>query len=516
MPAVVALTVAIRLAHLLEVYDEPLFGLHRTFTQSDMAIFDEWARRIAAGDVLGREVYHPIVGWQLGIAPEEKWNAWFGHAPVFYKAPLYPYLVALLYALFGTAMLPLALLQIAASGLSAFLLVRIGEPLFGRTAALLGAASYALFAPDVHYAVLMLRGPWIVLLGLLVTHALVRLRAEPSARTGLRAGVCIGGALLLNETFATLLPLAAVAVIAWVPRLRPLAAVGGGLVLGFLSTLAPLVMRNLVTGAPPFALAVTGSMVYAFANAAGANPIRFQVIPSVLRAMLPHAEDGLLPMAWACLRSFEGVFDFLAFYLTKAAGLLMPFEAPDNANFHYAALTYPLLGLLPTYAAALPLILLGIGLSAPRLANAAPLLPVAGSLLLGIMLSLPLSRYRATLAACLMPFAGVALAQLLTWLRARRLAPLAVAAGTLAVIVVAARSVQERVVFASGPAGGYYRPNEFMHAARVLAEQGRFADAAAEVMRLAEHTPDPAIRQAALRRAGELEAQHRSVRREPP
>ena len=187
-----ALGVVLRLVHLLAVSTTPILSYPLTFVESDMYVFDQWARRIADGDVLGRQVYHPLNAWQLDSAPSEKWKVWYGESPVFYKAPFYAYLVAALYRLGGDAMVLLALLQILAAAASTVLLGRITGEIFGATAGLWAALIYAVYAPDIHFDVVMLRGPWIILVSLLATWLLLRLHARPTAGRAVGLGASWG------------------------------------------------------------------------------------------------------------------------------------------------------------------------------------------------------------------------------------------------------------------------------------------------------------------------------------
>ena len=72
---------ALRLLHVWALERAPLAEL----LLGDASAYDAWARRIAAGDWLGREV--------------------------FYQAPLYPYLLGVWYALAGPGLLALRALQ---------------------------------------------------------------------------------------------------------------------------------------------------------------------------------------------------------------------------------------------------------------------------------------------------------------------------------------------------------------------------------------------------------------------
>jgi len=69
---------------------------------------------------------------------------------------------------------------------------------------LAAALLFAVYAPAVHYDVVMLRGPWIVLAALLLTWQLVRMPVQPPGRAGVLTGACTGLALLVNEGFVLL------------------------------------------------------------------------------------------------------------------------------------------------------------------------------------------------------------------------------------------------------------------------------------------------------------------------
>src|SRR5262245_18327922 len=109
-------------------------------------------------------------------APPAQWARWFGYAPVFYTAPLYAYLVALVRWLFGDPAVLMAILQIGAPMASTMLVFLVTERLFVRSAAAIAGLLFAVYGQAVHYDVVLLRGPWIVLASLLVTWCLLRVR----------------------------------------------------------------------------------------------------------------------------------------------------------------------------------------------------------------------------------------------------------------------------------------------------------------------------------------------------
>lgn len=514
-----ALALLVRGWHLAAVSDTPLMAYHRHFTQSDMYVFDEWARRIAGGDVLGREVYHPIQAWQERAAPPERWREWYGTAPVFFKSPFYPYLLAVLAWLFGDPALPAMVLQALVSAGSVVLLFLATEAMLGATAGTLAALWLALYAPAIHFDAVLLRGPFIVVAELAVAFALVRLGARPSRARAALVGAAVGVALVVNEGFLLLPVLALLPVALWAGRRRRVLSLALAYGLGLLLALAPVVARNVAVGVPPFKLAVTGSVVYAVFNVSGSSPYVFEFHPAAFVPVLEQGGGRLLPTALACLRTFPGPAAVAAFYARRSVSLLVPYESPDNVSFYYAALKDPLLSWLPAYGLLLPMAALGFALSWRRLARLLPLAPTGLALLVPILLSMPLSRYRVTLVVHLMPFAGLALGWLAASLRAKRWRRVLAAAAGLLALAATARTIETRAVFAGKPAALFYRrPSDFWVSAEILAATGRPAQAAQEALWLARLNPDRTIKRDALLlaaqnqvRAGDLAAARQAL-----
>lgn len=505
-PAWVAfsLALAVRLAHLALVAPTPLFELHRTFAESDMFMFDSWSRQLADGDWLGADVAHPLYAWQLDLAPEASWREWYGNPRAFYKAPFYPYLLAALRRFFGDPMLPVALAQCLASALAAALLVRIGERLFSAPAGFAAGLLFAVYGPAVHFDAVLLRGPWIALVALLGTSGLMGLAEAPTPRKALQCGAVIGLALLINEGFS-LVPVLVLGCLAfWLRSAHAWLRGAGALAAGVGVALLPLVARNLAVGAPPFQLAVTGSIVYAVFNAYGASPWAFEVHPQVLAPLMEQAGSGLLPMAVACLKTFPGVASVGAFYLERLAGLAAPFENPDNANFYHAALTDPLLDALPAYGVLLPLAVAGALLSRGRRRALLPLVPFSLALLAAIALTTTLSRYRVVLAVFLFPFAGLALAALVASLRDRDGRGLLRIAAILLTTALAAQAAEAWLDRAGRLGALRYRPAEFYLASEGWLRRGAPDRALAELWTLVRHNRDPGVQSFALLQAARL------------
>ncbi len=123
--AVLLVALALRLAHWLAVREHPFFAE----LILDSEDYDRWARAIAAGD-------------------------WLGSEP-FYQAPLYPYLLAAIYALFGQRLDLVYLAQIALAVAGVWALYRCGRRLAG--IGLAAAAVAAVYGPLIFYDVQILK-----------------------------------------------------------------------------------------------------------------------------------------------------------------------------------------------------------------------------------------------------------------------------------------------------------------------------------------------------------------------
>ena len=489
--AVVTVALMVRAAHLLAAHASPVFVAHRNWPQTDMHIFGQWAERILDGDVLGRARFHPVLDWMARTAPADAWERWFGDAPTFFKAPLYAYAVALLEWLFGDPALPMAVLQIAASIASTVLLFLITDRLFGAVAGALAALSFAVYGPAVHYDVVMLRGPWIVLITLGVTWRLMLLRERFTPRSAALLGLLVGVGILLNESFTTLPPVILLAFAWWAPGFARWAAGAGAFLVGLAVALAPLVARNLAVGAPPLDVAITGAWVIALSNASDSDPNFFTFAKPSFIPLMEAADGRLGRAALLCLESFDGVGAIVAFYLRRMAGLIVPFENADNASFYYATTISPLLDWLPDWAWLFPLVGVGmvLALRGPWRPLSA-LVPPFVVLLASNLVAPPLSRYRLPLLVLAFPFAGLALERLMRWLARRRWASLGAALAGAVAFWALAGLAERRIVLAAPESWAWvYRMADFSIAAREYEKEGRYREASREYLALASRSP---------------------------
>jgi tetratricopeptide (TPR) repeat protein len=115
------LALGLRVVHVWQIRRSPFFDV----LLGDAHGYDEWARRIAGGEWIGRDV--------------------------FYQAPLYPYFLGVIYALIGHSLLAVRLIQAVIGAASCALLVLAGRRFFSPTVGLIAGIGLAVYAPAIFF-----------------------------------------------------------------------------------------------------------------------------------------------------------------------------------------------------------------------------------------------------------------------------------------------------------------------------------------------------------------------------
>jgi tetratricopeptide (TPR) repeat protein len=220
---------ATRLLHLWQMNDAPVFSV----LMGDSRSYDEWARRIAGGDWVGSEV--------------------------FYQAPLYPYFLGGVYALFGPELVVVRTCQAVIGASACVLLGLAASRLFNERTGLVAGLGLALYAPAIFFDALIQKtvlDVFFVCLALWILSRLVASPASPRALLGL--GLALGFLTLTRENA---LAVAAVALV-WLairhdpqasrPPVRRRAIEVGAFMAGLVMVLAPVAARNYAVGGDLF------------------------------------------------------------------------------------------------------------------------------------------------------------------------------------------------------------------------------------------------------------------------
>ena len=219
LAAIFATALVVRLVHVWQLGASPFADL----LLGDSAGYDRWARELATGDWLGSDV--------------------------FYQAPLYPYLLGLVYAVLGSDVTIVRICQAALGSASAVLLAAAGGRFFSPRVGIAAGAALALYAPAIFVdATLQKSVIDVFLLTGLLWLLSTTLDGTPPARRWIGIGALLGALCLTREN--ALILVAALGIRLWLERrdrrdwLRQAALVGAGVAL----VLAPVALRNGVVG----------------------------------------------------------------------------------------------------------------------------------------------------------------------------------------------------------------------------------------------------------------------------
>lgn len=166
----------LRLLYLHEISGQPFFRQ----LIIDQAAYDQWAQAAARGE-----------------APKA----------VFYQDPLYPYFLALIYAIFGRRLWLVYVIQIAISSSAVFLLYGIGRRVFGEArAGLFAAFLWAVCQVDFFYAGQVDKTSPGVVLSILALWLILVLQDRPWLRVAALAGLTTGLLPLYRGNFLAVVP----------------------------------------------------------------------------------------------------------------------------------------------------------------------------------------------------------------------------------------------------------------------------------------------------------------------
>lgn len=167
---------AVRLLHLWQIKPSPFFDV----LLGDANGYDAWAQRLAAGDWVGSEV--------------------------FYQAPLYPYFVGGVYAVFGRDLLMLRVCQAVIGAASCALLGMTGARLFSKPVGAIAGFGLALYAPAIFFDGLIQKSVldmFFVCLGLWLISRILGGATTPA--NWLALGLAMGGLALTRENALVLI-----------------------------------------------------------------------------------------------------------------------------------------------------------------------------------------------------------------------------------------------------------------------------------------------------------------------
>jgi 4-amino-4-deoxy-L-arabinose transferase-like glycosyltransferase len=179
--AIAAVAFGLRALYFVELHQTPMWWALLGDGQS----YDEWARRLAAGDWIGSEV--------------------------FYQTPLYPYLLGLIFTIVGHSLGAVRILQALFGTASCVLIAIAGRSFFSRRAGLVAAALLAIYPEAIFFDGLIQKASLDLLL---MSGLITAIGAFRTWRRGWQvalAGLILGAFVLNRENAFVLIPV----LIAW-------------------------------------------------------------------------------------------------------------------------------------------------------------------------------------------------------------------------------------------------------------------------------------------------------------
>jgi 4-amino-4-deoxy-L-arabinose transferase-like glycosyltransferase len=399
--AILTLALALRLAHWWAVRQQPFFA----WLAMDSQEYDRWAREIAAGDWLGSQV--------------------------FFQAPLYPYLLAILYRLFGRSLDAVYLAQIVLAVAGCYGLYRAGREMAGERVGLGAALLAAVYGPFLFYDAQLLKESPAVAVTSFLLWALAAARAKPGLRRWLGAGVLLGILALLRENALLLVPF--LLPLAWTREGKGPAFLrrGGALVAGLVLVLLPVAVRNGLVGGSFLPTSSQGGVNFYIGNNPQADGTYQPIVPGKQIPALERKEParlaeqamgrrltaGEVSRYWLSrsldwVRREPGAFSRLQ---ARKLGMFWSwYEWPDAVDYYHVKTLSPILRLpLLEFGGAVLLALAGVTglvLARRRLAPFAPVLLFSLGWMLTTVVFFLFSRYRLPVVPALLVLGGVTLA----------------------------------------------------------------------------------------------------------
>ena len=355
---------------------------------------------------------------------------WLGEG-VFYQDPLYPYVLAGLYALFGTGSVLVLYAQALLDACTVWLLFALARQLFDRRTAVLAGALAALYGVFLYYDAFLLKVP--LTLFLIAAALLLLVRAWESAKPAawLVAGVVLGLAALTRGNYLLFVPALFVwLALAWPAPLARRATAIALVCLGLGVAILPVTLRNGLVGGDWVLITSQAGQNFFIGNFRGAigtyrappfvrshpwfeqEDFRVEAERRTGRVMKPSE----LSRFWFGETRREIARDparFAALLWRKARLFVNAYEVPDNQSFDFFRLhVAPWLGApLPSYGALLPLALCGMAF-ARRDRRALLLVLYGASYAASVILFYNMSRYRVPVVPVVIVFAAAALMEL--------------------------------------------------------------------------------------------------------
>jgi tetratricopeptide (TPR) repeat protein len=390
----------------------------------------------------------------------------FRGSDVFFLRPLYPYLLALVYAVFGQHVLAVQMVQAVAATVSCFLLYDCTRRIFDKRAATLASFGFALTGILVFYTGTLLYVELTVFLSLLFLWLI--LIAGRRFWVWIAAGVCFGLVVICRPELLLVLPF----LLLWRGRgsrtLDPASGVPRlalpALALAALAVIAVVPIRNYIVARDPVLFTAHSGINFYYGNNPSADGTwqptsELERGPGFSHERLKRVSRTIngRELSWSAASAYwtrRGIGfithqpgKYIRLLGRKLLLFLSNYEVPNDYYPETArAASLPLRLALVNFGLVLALGLLGMLWAWPKRAGALPAYLFVAAYLVSALLFYVLSRLRAPVIPFLLMFAGFGLSEIVDSFRRRRTvhAVIGIAVAVLAYAVSILIPVQRR------------------------------------------------------------------------
>jgi tetratricopeptide (TPR) repeat protein/4-amino-4-deoxy-L-arabinose transferase-like glycosyltransferase len=237
----VVLAAALRIGYTFASRSSPYFD----HLDLDTKFYDSWARRIAAGDWLGKEV--------------------------FFMGPLYPYFLGIIYKIFGPSLLAAKLVQALVGSVTAGIVYLLGKECFGVAVGLVAGIMAAVYVPFIFTDSLILFPVLATLLNTLALYFLYRGLRRDSGQAFFGSGVFTGLSAAGNASILAFVPAAVAFILVYAKPAAGRLVRAGLYAAGIALVVAPILVRNYAVGKDFVPLTSNAGLNFFIGNSAKAT-----------------------------------------------------------------------------------------------------------------------------------------------------------------------------------------------------------------------------------------------------
>lgn len=405
------------------------------FEQTDNHTFHQWACAIAEGDWLCEDQIHPYHEWTARVAPKAQWLKWYGNAAIYHQAPLYPYIVGMIYALAGQNPDYVRIFQCLTSALSVLLVFLTARHYFGRTTGLAASLLLAFSGFHFYYDAFILREGLIAFLTILFIFLSVLAFSRKSWLLFFAAGLTLGLGVAAKPNAMLLIPVYLAALFLCFKQeslFRRMVRIVF-FMMAIPIPLLPLFVRNAKLGCPVTKISTRGPTAFINGNLRGQTGAEWAPPDVKTRAILMESDYQLSGVISETLKSYaDNPLAYVQLLWDKTKALFNSYEIPNNTNYYLIQSVSPPLNIaFVSYWFVSSAALLGILLLLPSFQRIWQLYWCLIVLALSFVAFFIVARFRQPIVPILAIFAGYAVVWILKKLKTRRIPALIAAIAVL-------------------------------------------------------------------------------------